>query len=241
MKIFKTNKMIFTALAVTMFIAGISVIQSCGNNADFDIKDNNTSDKSLHDFSEVTPENNDFKALLLNTKNIVKLKSNINSNGRKNAPSIEAEIAINKQMRELTIASMKMLKSYGYEYKDISQYVDSVNDPKIALMGMIFVALQKCNKNNSLTNNTGLQITKRYKAKNTEDNPTFTLKQVKDCLLDATGLSALADGVFGSATYFTLETAMGIAGRVACRTLGVIGAAYAIVDFGDCMGWYNIW
>lgn len=33
----------------------------------------------------------------------------------------------------------------------------------------------------------------------------------------------------------------GDAGRVASRTLGVVGAAVAIADFGDCMGWYNIW
>ena len=242
MKIFKTKRVIFAALAVIMFISGISVLQSCGNNADLNIKDNNTSVKSLHDFSEITPENKDFKALLLNTKNIVKLKSNVNSNGRKNAPSIETEDAINKQMRELTISSMKMLKSYGYEYKDISQYVDSVNDPKIALMGMIFVTLQKCNKNKGLTNDTGLKKVKRFKAPNNEGDEPFPYGQIVDCASRTiTGVTA-ADWATGKALgYFTLETALGIAGRCASRTLGVIGAAIAIADFGDCMGWYNLW
>ncbi len=223
-----------------ILVASLSFFQSC-SNSELDLNSKmDTQITNMKSFSEITPENKEFKSLLLNTENIVKLKRNVNSNDRQNAPSRSNEEAIKKQIHEHTISSMKMLKSYGVEYKDIAQYVDNEDDPRIALMGMIFITLQKTKKNASLNNSNGLQKNKRFKSKSTE-NDLFPLDKVKHCILDAVGLAIIADGVFGSATTFTLETAIGIAGRVASRTLGVVGAAYAIVDFGDCMGWYDIW
>ncbi len=235
--------MILAVMVAVVMVSSLPFLQSCGNN---ELELNAKKDiplTSKKSFSEITPENKEFKSLLLDTKNIVKLKRNVNSGDRKNAPSKATEAALNQQMQELTIASMKMLKSYGIEYKDIAQYVDNANDPRIASMGMIFVALQKTGKTTSLvTNVTGLQKNKRFKVDLPEGDSVFPYGKVVDCASRTIiGVSA-SDFLTGQALgYFTLETALGIAGRCASRTFGVFGAAIAIADFGDCMGWYDLW
>ena len=106
-----------------------------------------------------------------------------------------------------------------------------VLDPRIAVIGMVFISLQE----------KGI-LGKKVRLKSTSaEGDEFSYGQVMDCLGRVFLGVNLADFIFGSATNFTMATALGIAGRVASRTLGVVGAAVAIADFGDCMGWYNIW
>ncbi len=124
-----------------------------------------------------------------------------------------------------------MLESYGIGYGDIEQYVDGVSDPHITIIGMVFIAFQE----KGLSENTI-----RLKSGSLEGDE-FSYGQVMDCLGRAFLGVSIGDYVFGSATKFTMTTALGIAGRVASRTLGIVGAALAIADFGDCMGWYDMW
>jgi len=223
-----------------LLLGALCVIQSCSKNElELNTK-KNTPITSTKSFQEITPENTVFKSLLLNTKNIVKLKANVNSADRQNAPSKVKDEVINQQMHELAIASMKMFRSYGIEYDNIQQYADSVNDPKIVVMGMIFIAIQKSN----IQLKTGLMAkssnNKRFKAPPKEETTT-TYGKVMGCLGSVFLGVDLSEFVFEKAALCTLETAIGIAGRVACRTLGVVGAAIAVAEFGDCMGWYNLW
>lgn len=241
MKIFETKKMIFAGVTALVFLGTIYGLQSCGKNElELNAKED-TPIISTKSFQEITPENTEFKSMLLNTKNIVKLKEKVNSITRQNAPSKVKNEAINQQMHELAIASMKMFKSYGIEYENIQQYVDSANDPKIVVMGMVFIAIQKSN----FQLKSGLMAkspnNKRFKAPQIEETTTTSYGKVMDCLGRVFLGVNLSEFVFERAALCTLETAIGIAGRVACRTLGVVGAAIAVADFGDCMGWYNLW
>ena len=64
--------------------------------------------------------------------------------------------------------------------------------------------------------------------------------------MDCLGRAILGVSIFGGggeyvARKFTLRTAAGIAGRVISRSVGAVGAAIALLDFGDCMGWYKLW
>lgn len=235
----KTKKVIYAVITAIVFLSVTPLFQSSSKNElELNTKENTpiTSKKS---FQEITPENTVFKTLLLNTKNIVKLKGNINSSDRQNAPSKINDEAINQQMRELTIASIRMFKSYGVEYENIQQYADSVNDPKIVVMGMIFIAIQKSNNQLKAGLIAKSSSNKRFKAPPTEETASYG--KVMDCLGRVFLGVNLSEFAFEKAALCTLETAVGIAGRVACRTLGVVGAAIAVADFGDCMGWYNLW
>ena len=148
-----------------------------------------------------------------------------------NTIALESNKELSVLLSELSSESLCMLESYGINYADIEQYVDSIDDPRIAIIGMVFISLQeKRISENSV----------RLKSSSTEGDE-FSYGQVMDCLGRVFLGVNLADFVFGSATKFTMATALGIAGRVASRTLGVVGAAIAVADFGDCMEWYDIW
>lgn len=57
-----------------------------------------------------------------------------------------------------------------------------------------------------------------------------------DCLLRAVGINAAIDIINGNLRGSALRRAIR---KVATRTLGWVGAAWAIYEFGDCMGWYG--
>lgn len=185
------------------------------------------------DFSVATKEASLLKDKLKAQLPIIK---SLTSNGESLIKSTNTKFEdTNKELSvllsELSSESLCMLESYGINYEDIEQYVDNINDPRIAIIGMVFIAFQE----KGLSNNTI-----RLKSGATEGDE-FSYGQVMDCLGRAFLGVNIADFVFGSATKFTMSTALGIAGRVASRTLGLVGAAIAIADFGDCMGWYNMW
>ena len=184
------------------------------------------------DFSAVTEEavflKDKFRAQLPIIKALALAEENQLKSTKAGTQSNE-ELSV--LLSELSSESLCMLESYGVSYADIEQYVDGIDDPRIAVIGMVFISLQeKGIPENSV----------RLKSSSTEGGE-FSYGQVMDCLGRTFLGVSLADAAFGTATSFTMTTALGIAGRVASRTLGVVGAAIAVADFGDCMGWYDIW
>ncbi|HBK31762.1 MAG TPA: hypothetical protein DDZ96_05415 [Porphyromonadaceae bacterium] len=152
-----------------------------------------------------------------------------------NTRSIDVEIQteLSEIMGELSSKSLDMFKSYGINYSDIGQYVDDRNDPRIGVMGMVFLHLLEQNKvpQNNIV---------RLRSSSPEEQE-FSYGQVMDCLGRVLLGAEIGEIFAGGAAKITLKGALSIAGRVAARTLGVAAAAVAVVDFGDCMGLYNIW
>ena len=63
-----------------------------------------------------------------------------------------------------------------------------------------------------------------------------TRPSIVDCALDALGIPAAL--IVGSAKNLTRVALLKAAKKLVARTIGWIGAAIAIYDFGDCMEWW---
>ncbi|WOC40372.1 hypothetical protein [Polaribacter sp. HL-MS24] len=57
-----------------------------------------------------------------------------------------------------------------------------------------------------------------------------------DCMLRSVGIDAVVELLKGKVTKAIAKKAIR---KIASRTLGWIGAAIAVYEFGDCMDWYN--
>lgn len=217
------NIMMKSFLLVSLLTFSL-MITSCEKDVDIDMNTN---------FSTTTKEATFLKEKLRAQLPI--LKTLVSNNEKLLKSTIYKSENINKELSillsELSSESLCMLESYGIFYDDIEQYVDNIDDPRISIIGMVFIAFQEKGISNNII---------RLKSGSTEEDE-FSYAQVMDCLGRAFLGINIADFVFGSATKFTMATALGIAGRVASRTLGLVGAAVAIADFGDCMGWYDMW
>jgi len=64
----------------------------------------------------------------------------------------------------------------------------------------------------------------------------YAQPSIVDCALDALGIPAAL--IVGSAKNLTRVALIKAAKKLVARTIGYIGAAIAIYDFGDCMGWW---
>ena len=181
--------------------------------------------KIYPDFSLITQEASTLRNTIIGQ--IPLIKSIIEKSQLKNANIVQlnSNEELYVLLSGLSAQSMCMLESYGIKYSDISQYVDGINDPRIAIIGLVFIT---CQENNYLQKSSTLKSASIYGL-------------AMDCLSRVFLGVTLSDFAFGSATTFTLSTALGIACRVASRTLGLVGAAIAIADFGDCLAWYNLW
>jgi hypothetical protein len=164
------------------------------------------------------------------------LKSIIDSNKEQliNLKSIDTQIEskLSDIINELSSKSLSMLASYGFNYSDIGQYIDNENDPRIAVMGIVFLHLIE----QDITPHKNI-----VRLKSSSEEQEFSYGQVMDCLGRVFLGVNLSEFISGTATKFTLSTALGIAGRVSSCTLGIAAAAIVVADFGDCMGWYNLW
>lgn len=230
-KKYKKQGVVLTLMLMSV-ISLVFIIQSCSTNEDqiSSMEESVKGDYAIKGTKETDILKSSIKNHMIDLKSItykneeqlVKLK----------ATDIQIDAKLSDIMDELSSKSLNMLTSYGFRYADIEQYVDNENDPRIALMGIVFLHLidQDISPHKNI-----------IRLKNTSEEQEFSYGQVMDCLGRVFLGVNLAEYIAGNATKFTLSTALGIAGRVAARSLGTVLAAVAIVDFGDCMGWYNLW
>lgn len=67
-------------------------------------------------------------------------------------------------------------------------------------------------------------------------NPDNSEPDLFDCLMRSIGIDAAVEIVNGKLKGAALRKAVR---KIATRTLGWAGAAWAVYEFGDCMGWYG--
>ncbi|MCA4899906.1 MAG: hypothetical protein ACK514_15165 [Bacteroidota bacterium] len=65
-----------------------------------------------------------------------------------------------------------------------------------------------------------------------------TTSSVYGCALNAAGVTVLIELARGGARYLSKQLAIKAIKKIAGKVLGPVGAAIAVLEFGDCMGWW---
>lgn len=131
-------------------------------------------------------------------------------------------------LENISFQSIEMFRSYGVTENEINEITKEYTDYQIALMGLITITFQESCRLNSGTTGSKNEIDLSY-------------GKILDCLGRALLGVELSNFVFEFGEKIVLNTVMQIAKKAIVRSLGVIGAIVAIIDFGDCLGIYDVW
>jgi len=182
-----------------------------------------------------------FEVLVKNTtpkiKDLMEDHPNVLKNpdllDQKSVQKLEKEVNI--LLQPLVHSTRKLLKRYEVEEEYLNQEFKDPNDPRIALVGLLLLAAENKEKQAVALNFAQAFGTFSYAqdAPNneiTEDKPDWVV-----CMITAVGIDAVVEFLKGNVTEAIAKKAIK---KIASRTLGLLGAAVALYEFGNCMDWY---
>lgn len=138
-------------------------------------------------------------------------------------------IKFNEMFYDLKSQTIDMLISYGFTNSEIDNLVNGLDQNQVAILGLAFIAIQNYASSD-----------KNYSEK-LDKGSDLTYGEVLDCLGRALLGVKISDIVFEFGEKIVITTVMQVAKKAAVRALGVAGAIVAIIDFGDCLGLYDVW
>lgn len=216
-------KGMFAIFAIKLLFFGIMFInQSC--QTEDDIFENQEQKIALQKFEnlflEIQPkiENTfDKQNLLLSKKSYVLDKQTVEKSKEILTPLVKG--------------SKELLKSYGINESDFLEEFADLNDPRIAFVGLMILSADKKKEKDNLAsiNYASFFVASAY-AINMDMEPDWY-----DCMLRSVGIDAVVELFNGKVTKAIAKKAIR---KIASRTLGWVGAAIAVYEFGDCMDWY---
>lgn len=128
--------------------------------------------------------------------------------------------------------SRKLLETYGITEEFLLQEFKTPDDPRLLLVGLWVSQVER----------KGLPPRMRNQAQLANFSLLFqenTLSEAKpdwmDCMIIAVGVDAIIEFAKGNVTEAIAKKAIR---KIASRTLGWVGVALAVYEYGSCMGWY---
>lgn len=145
-----------------------------------------------------------------------------------------SEDEIKEQFSALSVHTVSMLKSYGFNEKDWAEF-ENVNDPRFVLAGMLFLSVMEENDVKAIA-------PVRTKSITTEGDDEgcllASLERIYSCVTAASALSTILDGVkdgLKGVLCVTRKVLFSVL-KKATAFLAIADAIILIVDVADCLG-----
>lgn len=139
----------------------------------------------------------------------------------------------NRAMMPMVNGTKELLRTYDIEEVELTREFGDANDPRIALVGLLLLAADGKEHQETAVNFAQAFGTFSYANSTAVINP--VMSDWVDCLITAVGIDVVIEFFSGNITQAFAKKAIK---KIAKRTLGYIGAAIAVYEFGSCMGWY---
>lgn len=222
----KFGKGMFAIFAIKLLLfGGAFIIQSCQTDPVED-STNIEQELALSKFESLvrtsTPK---IQSVMSKQQNLLLSRS-------ENATDVSAQTEedVKEAMMPLVNGSKELLLSLEITEEDLLEEFEDLEDPRIALVGMLVLAASSEENNQTAFNFTSIFITSSYAQS--------TGGKVWDCALEAIGVGALIDSIeavqSGNKAILKKVGKKAIK-KLASRVLGPIGAAIAAVDFAICL------
>lgn len=135
-------------------------------------------------------------------------------------------------LRPVLRHSKALLNTYGISEEFLAREFKNSEDPRIILAGLWFMAVERQGTSPRMLNRAQFLSLGLFAQENslTEEQPDWM-----ECMLIAVGVDAIVEFVKGNVTEAIAKKAIR---KIASRTLGWVGVALALYEYGNCMGWY---
>ena len=139
---------------------------------------------------------------------------------------------LKKVLDPVITSSTKLLETYGISESFLEQEMGNPNDPRLALIGVWIAELERHGLDTRHVNHAQLANLSFFFEENTwiEDDPDWM-----ECMMIAVGVDAIIEFAKGNITEAIAKKAIR---KIASRTLGWVGVALALYEYGNCMEWY---
>ena len=144
----------------------------------------------------------------------------------------EKEDVVRSALNPALQQSRKLLRTYGITDDFLNTEFKNPNDPRIILAGLCFLSAER-QQGYARSINRAQIFDLRFFAQ--ENSLTEAQPDWMECMLIAVGVDAIVEFLKGNITETLAKKAIR---KIASRTLGWVGVALALYEYGNCMGWY---
>ncbi|MEP1487852.1 MAG: hypothetical protein ABJK28_05455 [Algibacter sp.] len=227
-----------------LLLGGAFVVQSCQNDENIFVE--SKQELALKDFksiakSNIPNTNKSIENLIISKERLKsiyfktdsdKVYNNFDYNSIEEIES-QTELQAEIGLTPLINSSKSLLETYGItenELRDLFEDIGifNINDPSLAIIGMTIAFCEEQDDNISINYN------------NLFSQPIYAQSSTYDCVLRSVGIDAVIELINGRALGGKLakDLLKKAIRKVAMRTLGWVGAAIAVFEFGRCMDWW---
>ena len=128
--------------------------------------------------------------------------------------------------------SKELLYTYGITDNFLSREFNDPDDPRIVLAGLWLLSFER---QDAMSRNKNRAQFLNFNLLAQENSLTEAQPDWMECMLIAVGVDAIVEFVKGNVTEAIAKKAIR---KIASRTLGWVGVALALYEYGNCMGWY---
>jgi hypothetical protein len=204
------------------FTLAASFFQSCNKEEYYQKTSTRSNTNDLKSYSK------SLKSALENIKQDELLKK---SNGKSDTKEAKARKLVN----ELRPSSLALLKTYGISERQLVDEFGDLNSDKIVLTALVVWEVEKMLDNGKTLSifedgDIDLAMLGAFGI-----NSTYAQNTVGGCLADAIGVYAVVE--FAQTGQLSQTAVIKLVKKVGAKYLGAFGAALAVWDFVNCMGW----
>ncbi|MBT8206398.1 MAG: hypothetical protein KJO20_13585 [Eudoraea sp.] len=141
-------------------------------------------------------------------------------------------LKLKRELKPVLGHSRELLTTYGISEDFLAREFSNPEDPRIILAGLWLMAAERQGTSSRMQNRAQILNFGLFAQENslTEAKPDWM-----ECMLAAVGVDAIVEFLKGNVTEAIARKAIR---KIASRTLGWVGVALALYEYGNCMGWY---
>ncbi|MDX1314700.1 MAG: hypothetical protein R3356_04295, partial [Eudoraea sp.] len=203
------------------------ISNACVNDGDTREYQNTNREMILGDFENTLSEAGKSLEVLINSGN-----ASLHSGKVLAAEGKLQRRQIQNILQPVIDKSAGLLETYGISYAFLRQELGDPDDPRMVLIGLWLAEAER----------RSLQAHHTYQAQLAdlafffqEDTLTEAKPDWMECMLVAVGVDAIIEFAKGNVTEAIAKKAIR---KIASRTLGWVGVALALYEYGNCMEWY---
>lgn len=225
-----------TVIALSIIIGGL-VFYSCKKTEEINAEDNHRKEAVLTFENSIKSKSSEVAAL---TKSVFASKNQFSKKNRSLISESEQEKQ-ESQAKETLLSlledSKKLLLEYGIDDKILKEQFGDENNPAIINLGMYILYINKQDSKQTLSE-AGFNHFFSFStfADNNSSKDKDKEDTIVDCAMEALGVPT--ELILGGAKNLTTKAILKAAKKLATRTVGWLGAAYAVYEFGDCMNYW---
>jgi hypothetical protein len=217
----KFAKGMFAIFTIKLLFLGIMFLnQSCQNDDNNNLFLDSEKEVALNNFEKIIIETTPKIQKIIEKEKLLLSKKSANFNETK----AKTEGETKKALMNLVTNSKELFKLYNVNESDVSEEFEDLNDPRIALVGLMIFAAETKNKEVAFNFSSLLST------------PTYAMNEQWDCVMEAIGIPA--GMIAGGMKKMTVKAMLKAAGKMAGRALGWVGLAWAVADYTSCMGYW---